>query len=60
MREDVIIRNTAPLPATCVVTLAAATDFADLFEIKDGRARPQAAVTVSAEDTALRFAGPPG
>src|ERR1019366_765892 len=56
MREDVTIRNTAPLPATCVVTLAAATDFADLFEVKDGRARPQAAVSASAEDSALRFA----
>ena len=56
MREDVIIRNTAPQPATCVLTLAAATDFADLFEVKDGRARPQAAVSASAEDSALRFA----
>ena len=37
MREDVTIQNTALLPATCTVTLAADADFADLFEVKDGR-----------------------
>ena len=55
MREDVTIRNTAPMPATCVVTLAADADFADLFEVKDGRPRPQAAASASAGDSALRF-----
>jgi hypothetical protein len=42
MREDVTLQNTALLPATCIVTLAADADFADLFEVKDGRVRPQA------------------
>jgi hypothetical protein len=55
MREDVTIRNTASLAATCIVTLATDADFADLFEVKDGRARPQAAASPSAGDAALRF-----
>jgi glycogen debranching enzyme len=48
MREDITIHNTAPLPAACVVTLAVAADFADLFEVKSGRTpaqRPIGAVT---------------
>ena len=39
MREDITIRNTAPLPAACLVTLAAAADFADLYEVKLGQTR---------------------
>jgi glycogen debranching enzyme len=56
MREDVTIQNAASRPATCTVTLAADADFADLFEVKDGRVRPQAAASASAEDSTLRFA----
>jgi len=40
MREDVTIQNAASRPATCTVTLAADADFADLFEVKDGRRQP--------------------
>ena len=56
MREDLTIRNTAARPATCVVTLAADADFADLFEVKHGRAGPQPAASTSAADSTLRFA----
>jgi glycogen debranching enzyme len=56
MREDVTLQNTALLPATCIVTLAADADFADLFEVKDGRVRPRAAASASAEDSTLRLA----
>ncbi|HEY5352829.1 MAG TPA: glycogen debranching N-terminal domain-containing protein [Streptosporangiaceae bacterium] len=56
MREDITIRNSAALPATCVVTVTADADFADLFEVKDGQARPQAAASTSAGDSTLRFA----
>ena len=55
MREDVTIQNAAPQAAACTVTLAADADFADLFEVKDGRAQPQAATSASAEESALRF-----
>jgi glycogen debranching enzyme len=55
MREDVTIRNTGSRSVTCAVTLAADADFADLFEVKDGRARPQAAAS-AAGNSALRFA----
>jgi glycogen debranching enzyme len=55
MREDLTIRNTGAQPVTCAVALAADADFADLFEVKDGRARPQAALSASG-DSVLRFA----
>jgi hypothetical protein len=56
MREDVTTRDTAARPATWVVTLVADADFADLFEVKDGRARPQAAASTSAAHSTLKFA----
>ena len=56
MREDLTIQNTSPRPATCLVTLTADADFADLFEVKDGRAGTRGAATASAEDSTLRFA----
>ena len=40
LREDITVRNASSRPASCVVSLEAGTDFADLFEVKDGRTRP--------------------
>ena len=37
LREDVVIRNSAGEPAACTVTVAVEADFADLFEVKEGR-----------------------
>ncbi|MDC7120625.1 amylo-alpha-1,6-glucosidase [Cellulomonas fimi] len=37
VREDLTIRNSAGEPAGCTVTIAVEADFADLFEVKDGR-----------------------
>src|SRR3954451_4499851 len=37
LREDVAIRNYAGEPAGCTVTVAVDADFADLFEVKEGR-----------------------
>ena len=54
MREDITIRNTARRPAQVTVTLAAAADFADLFEVKAGRAGP-AAARMAAAGAALTF-----
>ncbi len=40
MREDITIRNLAPAPVRCELRLVADADFADLFEVKEGRALP--------------------
>ena len=37
LREDVRIRNPATEPTVCLVTIAVDADFADLFEVKEGR-----------------------
>jgi glycogen debranching enzyme len=39
--EDITIRNYSVLPAYCELGLAVDADFADLFEVKDGRSRRQ-------------------
>ena len=41
MREDLRLRNLGSEPIQCVVTLQAAADFADLFEVKESRVRPR-------------------
>jgi len=55
MREDITIRNTAPLPAACVVVLAAAADFADLFEVKVGRTHTGQSASAVAGASMLTF-----
>lgn len=35
--EDITIHNYSPQPASCEIALAVDADFADLFEVKDGR-----------------------
>jgi glycogen debranching enzyme len=37
IREDITVRNFSREPAVCAITLIVETDFADLFEVKDGR-----------------------
>ena len=37
MREDVTVRNYGLEPALCVLEMPVAADFADLFEVKEGR-----------------------
>lgn len=46
MREDIGVRNTGWRPVRLEVTLQVDTDFADLFEVKDGRAAPVSDVQV--------------
>src|SRR3954451_15025914 len=36
-REDIVIRNSGGEPAACTVTVTVEADFADLFEVKEGR-----------------------
>jgi glycogen debranching enzyme len=40
MREDIVIRNFADEPAYCSLELRCEVDFADLFEVKEGRVVP--------------------
>ncbi len=40
MREDVSVRNFGEEPASCVIELRIGVDFADLFEVKEGRVAP--------------------
>ncbi|MGH9182769.1 MAG: amylo-alpha-1,6-glucosidase [Acidimicrobiales bacterium] len=40
MREDLVLRNFADRPVHCDVELELDADFADLFEVKEGRVRP--------------------
>jgi glycogen debranching enzyme len=49
MREDITLRNTSAKPTRCVLALAAAADFADLFEVK-GRSKPRTSASVVAAD----------
>jgi glycogen debranching enzyme len=37
LREDLVVENFAREPAGCTITLAVEADFADLFEVKEGR-----------------------
>jgi glycogen debranching enzyme len=37
MREDIVLRNSTARPASCRVVLRLATDFADMFAVKEGR-----------------------
>src|SRR4051794_22225359 len=46
MREDITVRNYGLEPAFCALELAADADFADLFEVKEGRVEKQGERTV--------------
>src|SRR4051794_28370523 len=41
LREDVVLRNPGSEPTTCIVTVVVDADFADLFEVKEGRVQPR-------------------
>jgi glycogen debranching enzyme len=57
MREDLTVRNIGTTQVRCAVTLAADADFADLFEVKDGRAQPPSDVTVEVAGDTLTITG---
>ncbi|GAB3887778.1 hypothetical protein GCM10029964_054320 [Kibdelosporangium lantanae] len=44
MREEIVLRNLSGEAAGLLVTLSVAADFADLFEVKESRVRPNAPV----------------
>ncbi|USX54384.1 glycogen debranching N-terminal domain-containing protein [Lentzea sp. HUAS12] len=56
MRVDLEVRNPRGVAADCLVELRVDTDFADLFEVKEGRPPERRDVTVTAERGVLKFA----
>jgi glycogen debranching enzyme len=55
MREDIVLRNLAAEPAACTVTLNIDADFADLFEVKEGRVQVRGHHQVDAGPGVLHF-----
>ncbi|WP_308194603.1 glycogen debranching N-terminal domain-containing protein [Pseudonocardia kujensis] len=53
LREDLVLRNPGAEPTTCTVTVAVEADFADLFEVKEGRVHPRGEPRVQAQDDRL-------
>jgi glycogen debranching enzyme len=55
MREDLVVRNFGEEPAYCSVQLSFSADFANLFAVKEGRARPQGSITLDTSADGLVF-----
>src|SRR4051794_16662509 len=55
MREDLVVRNYGEEPAYCSVQLRFSADFANLFAVKEGRARPEGHVDLSSSRDGLVF-----
>src|SRR5205085_8493224 len=55
MREDIEIENFGEEAAFCSVEIVLAADFADLFEVKEGRVLKQGELSVHAEGARLAF-----
>lgn len=56
MREDIVLRNLGREAAACSLTLRVEADFADLFEVKEGRIRQRGEHQVEHRDGELRLA----
>jgi glycogen debranching enzyme len=54
--EEVSLRNLGPDAVPVTLTVLVDSDFAGLFDVKEGRARPRAGVQRSAEGAVLRLA----
>src|ERR1044072_1526335 len=55
MREEITIRNFGEEPAFCAIELSFNCDFADLFEVKEGRVERTGELRLEAERTRLTF-----
>jgi glycogen debranching enzyme len=55
MREDLIIRNFGEEPAFCAVDIALGSDFADLFEVKEGRVERTGDLGLEADRARMTF-----
>ena len=59
MREDLRVRNVGNAPVTATLTLDAGSDFADLFAVKEGRARADVPATATPQGDALVLSSGP-
>jgi glycogen debranching enzyme len=55
MREDLVLRNLAAEATGVLVTVAVGADFADLFEVKEGRAEDRSDVVVEVGQDTLTY-----
>src|SRR4051812_18306898 len=53
LREDLTLRNPGSEPTPCTITIAVEADFADLFEVKEGRVQPRGQRRAEAQDDRL-------
>jgi glycogen debranching enzyme len=56
MREDLEIKNFGEEAAFCLIELVIDADFADLFEVKEGRVKKQGELSTTHEGSRLTFA----
>jgi glycogen debranching enzyme len=55
MREDVTVRNYGLEPALCALEFSVAADFADLFEVKEGRVEKMGDLTVHVDEQRISW-----
>ena len=55
MREDLVIHNYSEEPAFCSVEIELDCDFADLFEVKEGRVEKIGVLGIQAEESRVTF-----
>jgi len=55
MREDLVVRNYGEEPASCSIKLRFSADFANLFAVKEGRARTEGKVELASSADGLHF-----
>jgi glycogen debranching enzyme len=55
MREDIVVRNFGEEPAFCAIELSLNCDFANLFEVKEGRVERTGELRLEADRTRLTF-----
>ena len=55
MREDLVVRNYGEEPAYCSIQLRFSADFANMFAVKEGRARPEGEIALETTRDGLVF-----
>jgi len=53
LREDLVLHNPGAEPTTCTIMISVSADFADLFEVKEGRVQRRGEARVQAQDDRL-------
>jgi Glycogen debranching enzyme len=55
MREDIVVHNFSEEPAFCAIELIVGCDFADLFEVKEGRVEKVGDLSVQTSSSRITF-----